>query len=150
MSGWQTIGEIYMGKRFEKLTDYLDTFESPAGKWIKDEKNDGSEEHPIQLPFVSYSESVHAFMHEFYAFSESHPEYGLNGYREILEGKGIAANTRSLLEADVSEADDLTVLALIMCAIRAERFCDGVLLHVFESGAMERWLIRLKGIDDNG
>jgi len=39
------------------------------------------------------------------------------------------------------------VMALIMGAARAERFCDGALLGSFNSGCIAKWLIRLKNID---
>ncbi|MBQ7614370.1 MAG: hypothetical protein IJU77_04950 [Butyrivibrio sp.] len=49
--------------------------------------------------------------------------------------------------ADVSKLDTQAVLALLLGAIRAERFCDGALLGLLESGAILRWLKRLQEID---
>ena len=42
--------------------------------------------------------------------------------------------------ADDGKLDDQTVMALLMGAIRAERFSDGTLLVFCESEAMARWL----------
>jgi hypothetical protein len=52
-------------------------------------------------------------------------------------------------EADVSGADVTCVLALLVGAVRAERFCDGALLRFFREGCIRRWLERLKEIDDS-
>ena len=50
--------------------------------------------------------------------------------------------------ADVSSLDGKTVVALLVGAIRAERFCDGALLDFFEDGSIVKWLSRLKEIDE--
>lgn len=52
--------------------------------------------------------------------------------------------------ADVSELDGQAVMALLLGAVRAERFCDGALLDFFEDGSVKRWLLRLREIDDKG
>ena len=52
-------------------------------------------------------------------------------------------------EADVSDADGKLVMALLMRAIRAERFSEGTLLGFCEDGSVLRWLKRLKEIDDD-
>lgn len=40
---------------YEKLTNLLpELSDSKDGEWIIDHKNDGTEEHPIQFPFVVY------------------------------------------------------------------------------------------------
>ena len=52
--------------------------------------------------------------------------------------------------ADVSELDGQAVMALLLGAVRAERFCDGALLGFFEDGSVNRWLLRLREIDDKG
>ena len=51
---------------------------------------------------------------------------------------------------DVSKMDGQGVMALIMAAVRAERFCDGALKEFFENGSIEKWLLRLKEIDEKG
>lgn len=51
--------------------------------------------------------------------------------------------------ANVDTLDAKCILALIMGAIRAERFCDGALLSFFKDGYILRWLKRLKEIDDS-
>lgn len=49
--------------------------------------------------------------------------------------------------AEISSLDGKCVTALIIGAIRADRFSTGALIGFFESGAIEKWLLRLKEID---
>ena len=117
------------------------------GEWIIDQENDGTLEHPIQWPFVGYSELVYEFEHEFYQFAESHSEYQLTSYGDILERNSLKWAGEEMRNADVDRPDAQCVLALIMVAIRAERFCDGALLGFFKDGCILKWLKRLKDID---
>ena len=136
-----------MGK-FEKLTKYIDVFDGDSfGTWIIDRENDGTPEHPIQMPFVNYSEMVHRFIDDVYAFSDNNKDFELTRYGEILERNGLEWGTKSMSEADVSSLDARCVMALIMGAVRAERFCDGALLSFFKGGSIRRWLVRLHELD---
>lgn len=47
----------------------------------------------------------------------------------------------------MDDLDARTVLALLIGAIRADRFCEGALLGFMKSGAIQRWLGRLKELD---
>lgn len=136
---------------YEKLTSLLEDIKTDSiGEWIVDKENDGSPEHPIHFPFVTYSECVNRFEHEVYAFEEANPEYGLHRYGEILKSHGIEWGSRTMKMADVSKLSGRTVMALLMGAVRAERFCDGALKVFFEDGDIEKWLTRLKEIDEMG
>lgn len=133
---------------YEELTDILKELpQGEYGNWIIDHKNDGSPEHPIQMPFVSYSGLVRKFMDAVYTFEKNHPEYGLNRYGDILEQNGIKWGSDSMGAVDVSGKDGVCVMALLLGAVRAERFCDGALLGFFQKGSIQRWLERLKEID---
>ena len=70
----------------------------------------------------------------------------LNRYGEILERNGLEWG-ESMSAADVSTLDAQCVMALLVGAVRAERFCDGVLLGFFRDGSIQKWLTRLKEID---
>ena len=50
--------------------------------------------------------------------------------------------------ADVTDMDAKGVIALLIGAVRAERFCDGALLSMLEKGCILRWLNRLEQIDN--
>lgn len=74
------------------------------------------------MPFVNYSEMVHRFIDDVYDFSETNKDFELNRYGEILERNGLEWGSKSMSEADISTLDGQCVMALIMGAVRAERF----------------------------
>ena len=133
---------------FEPLTKYLIQIQGDdIGTWIIDNKNNGTPEHPIQMPFVNYSVTVHHFIDDVYEFIEKHKDLELNHYGEILNENGIDWGSQSMSDADVSVLDARCVLALIVGAVRSERFCDGALLAFFKEGNITKWLNRLKEIE---
>ena len=133
---------------YEKLTNLLPKLsDSKAGEWIADHKNDGTKEHPIQFPFVVYAEAVTKLEENIYAFEKEHPELSLNKYSAILEEQGVKWDMRSMSSADVSGFTGRQVVALLLGAVRAERFCDGALKEFVENGSVKRWLERLVEID---
>ena len=75
---------------YEKLTAILTRFEKKCfGEWFVDQKNDGSPEHPIQMPFVVYDHAVSALEEATLDFLNEHPEMELPGYGEILKRANI-------------------------------------------------------------
>lgn len=135
-------------RKCESLTKYLSLLSDDSiGTWIIDHDNDGTMEHPIQMPFVNYSRLVHNFFDDVMAFVDSYEELQLTHYGEILERSGISWGSKSMREADVSHADSTCILALLVGAVRAERFCDGTLLGFFRDGSIRKWLERLQEID---
>lgn len=74
----------------------------------------------------------------------------LTHYYDVLEKNGLAWDSISIImqKADIANASGQLVMALIVGAIRAERFCDGALLGFLENGCVVKWLERLKQIDD--
>ena len=136
-------------KIFEALTDYILQMQpNTYGEWNIDKENDGSKEHPIQMPFVDYSETIKNFIHTLYEFCESHPEYEHTNYHATLESYGLEWEQVSMETADITNMDAKGVIALLIGAVRAERFCDGALLSMLEKGCILRWLNRLKQIDN--
>lgn len=130
--------------KFEDLIKYLPLLENDSiGTWIIDRENDGTREHPIQMPFVNYSEMVHHFIDDVYDFNDKNKDFELTRYGEILEKNGLEWGSKSMSEADVSVLDGQCIMALIMGAVRAERFCDGALLGFFKDGSIHKWLKRL-------
>lgn len=135
---------------FESLTKHLPAIEKAEGfgNWVVDRESKGTMDDPIQMPYVSYGMTVTDVEQAIYAFVDEHPEYELTRYSDILERYGLKWDGRVMSEADVSELDEQAVMALLLGAVRAERFCDGALLGFFEDGSVKRWLLRLKEIDD--
>ena len=89
---------------------------------------------------------VDNFIDDVYSFDESNKDMELTRYGDILKDNGLEWGTESMKKADVSNLNAQCVLALIMGAVRAERFCDGALLDLFKSGCVLKWLERLNSI----
>lgn len=137
-----------MTKKFAELTAFIPRIKDDKyGEWIIDRENDGTPEHPIQFPFVHYSRVVDEFVDTLYKYCEAHPEFEHTSYGHTLESLGIDWDSTSMEQADVSNIDAKGVIALLIGAVRAERFCDGALLGFFEEGSILRWLERLAEID---
>lgn len=134
--------------QFERLTKYIPLLDQDEiGQWIVDKENDGTMEHPIQFPFVAYSELISKFIEDVGIFVDTNPGLHLTRYGNILEQAGLEWSSRSMSDAIVENLDGSVVCALIVGAVRAERFCDGALLNFFQNGSVMRWLYRLQEID---
>ena len=137
-----------MAYKFTELTAFIPRIKDDSfGEWIIDRENDGTPEHPIQFPYVHYSRVVDEFIDTLYAFCGAHPEFEHTRYGETLDNLGIDWGSTSMEQADVSSVEAKGVIALLIGAVRAERFCDGALLGFFEEGSILRWLERLAEID---
>ena len=133
---------------YESLTKYLIEFTGDEfGTWIIDKNNDGTPEHPIQMPHVNYANTVYRFIHDVSAFVDEHKDLELKRYSDILKANGIEWGMDSMTAAVIENLDAKCVLALIVGAIRAERFCDGALLRFFKNGSIARWLERLQELE---
>ncbi len=136
---------------YEKITKYLDEFTGTEfGTWIFDNKNDGTPEHPAQMPFLSYSTVIMHFIEDVHSFVYEYEEIGLYNYEKVLEENGIEWGMESMAKTEVDNLDAKCVVALIYGAIRAERFCDGAILAFLKDGTIVRWLERLKTLDADG
>ena len=135
--------------KFEILTKYLpQLMTDDFGNWIIDRENDGIPERPIHMPYVDYSNMVNAFIDDVYQFVDNNKDYELTRYYDILKENGLEWSEESMREVDVSLLGGQCVMALIVGAVRAERFCDGALLTFFTDGSIRRWLERLKEINE--
>ncbi|WP_160674082.1 DUF6508 domain-containing protein [Clostridium sp. C8-1-8] len=133
--------------KFDILTKYIPMIQWDSfGEWVIDKENDGTLEHPIHMPFVGYSEMVNNFIKDVYNFEESNKDMELNRYGDILKANGLEWDMDDMKKVDVSTLNAQCVLALIMGAVRAERFCDGALLDFFKCGCILKWLERLSSI----
>ena len=137
-----------MSGRFDGLIRFIPTIaDKDFGEWIVDRDNDGMPEKPLQIPFVNYSECVCELEHAIYQVDKDNPDMNLHNYGDILEKNGIRWETRSMEAADVSKLDATAIMALLLGAVRAERFCIAALLSFLESGAVLRWLKRLQELE---
>lgn len=137
---------------FESLTKHLTAIENAEGfgNWVVDRERKGTMNDPIKMPYVNYGTTVADVEQAIYDFVDEHLEYELTHYHDILERNGLEWSSQAMSGADVSELDGQAVMALLLGAVRAERFCDGALLGFFEDGSVKRWLLRLREIDDKG
>lgn len=135
---------------FESLTRYLPELDKAEGygDWIVDCVSKGTMDDPIQMPYVNYGRVAIEIEQAIYSFVDERQEYELTRYNDILERNGLKWDGRVMSEADVSELDGQAMMALLLGAVRAERFCDGALLEFFENGSVKRWLLRLRNIDE--
>ena len=75
---------------YESLTSYIPRLSTSChGEWIVDCENDGTPEHPIQMPFVDYDDIAVRFMEDVYRFIDAHLDMSLTNYGDILENNGI-------------------------------------------------------------
>lgn len=136
-------------KKYSVLTKYINLLKNDiVGEWSCDKENDGSSERPIHVPFVSYSIAVNNLADDIYKFAKESNEIVPSKYAEILQANGIEWSYDSMMKADASELDAQCILALLIASLRAERFCDGVLLGFIKNGAVIRWLKRLQELDE--
>ena len=117
-----------MMKEYSVLTKHINLLENDnAGEWSCDKENDGSQERPIHVPFVSYSIAVNNLADDIYKFAKESDEIVPSKYAEIIQANGIEWGYDSMMKADASELDAQCILALLIASLRAERFCDGAL-----------------------
>ena len=135
---------------FESLTRFIPLLdrEGDFGARVVDHGHAGAVDDPIRFPFVEYSRTVSALESSIMSFVDKHPELCLTRYADILEKAGLDWGCESMEGTDVSALDGKTVMALLVGAVRAERFCDGALMGFLESGCIESWLRRLRQIDE--
>ena len=133
---------------YESLTRLIPGLIEEYGIVIVDNESKGTMDDPIRMPFVDYSPAVIELMKAVYAFKDEHPDFELTKYEEILNSNGLEWSWESMSEADVSDADGKLIMALLMGAIRADRFSEGTLLGFCEDGSVLRWLKRLQEIDN--
>lgn len=107
----------------------------------------GTYENPYVMPYMNIKEVVREFEKEFYEYSEAHPEFALTGYDRILSRANIEWSNVEMRRVDDKRLDKVTVLALNMGVIRAERFSSGTLVSFLEDGYITKWLKRLYEID---
>lgn len=134
--------------KFRELTDFIPQIkETFLGNWVVDTQGLTDLKIIKQAPYVNYATVVRRFISALYCFCENHPEYEHVNYLETLKAAGSDTWENELENADVSKMDAKAVIALLIGAVRADRFSEGALLDLLEEGCVLRWLERLKEID---
>ncbi len=83
------------------------------------------------------------FVRDLYAFVKAYGEFELTEYQSILERNGIRWDERAMTQAPSESLDAECIPALLLGAVRADRFSDGALLSFIQSGSIEKWLKQL-------
>lgn len=123
---------------------------SNFGGFAKEAGHAGARENPITWSHVEYKDGIDIQVENaIYRIVEENPELGLNSYNDTLEANGLKWSVESLRNADISEFDVKCLLALILASVRADRFCDGLLLSYLEDGIFLRWVGRIQALAAN-
>ena len=147
---YNALKNIYHNKGFRPLTDYIPKLQGiDYGKWYPEEQTgDGTIEKPFQMPYVVYPDVIYELEKDVYLFEKRNPQYELKTYQSTLTEHNIEWSDRAMASVDVSNLDAKVVLALLLGAFRAERFCDGAIKDLLEKGCIQKWLERLKEIEE--
>ncbi len=133
---------------YEQLTRFIPAMEGDDfGKWVQLVKDVSSGE-PAAQPFVMYEWNVRKLREAVRDFADDHMAEKAGDFIHILEENHIAWGMKSMVNADVSALDGRTVFALLDGAFEAESCNAGAVLAFCKTGCMERWLKRLKEIDE--
>jgi len=123
-------------EQVDAVLKFLPIFESEGfrcGEWvIRDDR----------LPSITYSPEVHGFVRTLY---EQNIMFEFDWVRWKDEAKRYLADPGSLAEADL-----LTIRKLLTAHVRTDRFVEGHLERIFESGHMVQILWRLREIREGG
>ena len=135
---WESRSSVNNNGRFWSLTKYIGRFigSDPYGEWIIDKTGDGSTENPFHFPWIYYSLPVESFIVEANQFALNHPE--LKPYSEVLERHDIKWGYDEMCRAEINELDEECLVALIVGAVRADRFSEGAFLRFLEDGCVQK------------
>lgn len=131
---------------YSKITKLIDIFseEYVSGEWITDKQNDGTPEHPFQMPYVAYNREVADFLKAVYDDNLMDKEYNKH-----IEENGIDLSKQLIKDIDISNMGAKMVLTLLTYIIRSDRFCEGALKSAIESGTITKLLKRLRELDSD-
>ncbi len=127
---------------YEDLTKYLPELKKRNhGRW-----HDQREGEPITMPFVVYEKPDHDLLIAIQDYVKKHRE--ASSYFSTLEKAGIRLELCSMEKADEKKLEGETVIALLVAAVEADKFCEGTYLYFLNTGCVQKWLKRLKKLDD--
>lgn len=98
------------------------------------------------LPWGYSNNVMNDFEQDTYTFIDCNPE--LLNYRDILDEYGIDIGGDGLYLKDVSNLDDRCVDAMLFAVMRSQHHNEAELLHAIMSGAVVKWLKKLKASDE--
>lgn len=128
-------------KKYEVLTKYLDYFnpDNDCSQWIFDHQSKGTQDDPIQAPFINYKPFIYDFITEFH-----HSPLIDQDYIEHLRDK----NLQSLSNEEIKHLSEKELLTLLTWIIRGERFCDGLIAAKIRNRTFQAVLLALAAFDN--
>ena len=126
---------------YEQVTAYIGKLK-PAHWNYPDQKD--AEPNSFLPGWCEYDEITSEFMHKMYEFV---PNGGQN-YDEVIYKATGRDGHDDLTKVDVSRLDGDTILFMIFSRVRGERFSDGLFGSYVADGTMDKWLGRLKELDE--
>ncbi len=124
--------------KYEKLFKYIEPLsEKDIGELVASYTRNGI----VHLPFYRYSKDVMDFIVEVHNVAKEANEMN---YAEILEENNINWSSSSMSGVDIKELSSKVLFALILAAVRADRFCEGALFGFLREGTIQKWLRQLK------
>lgn len=138
---------IPFGNPFSPLTCFLSVFSQMKdfGTWKFDESGKGTPEDPVQMPFIIYPDAVMDFIRVIHEFADEYKACDLHNYRMILKEYGLENTSLNQVETGKMYANG--ILALLMAAVRGERFNEGLLNSLLCHGKIQEWLKRLQDFE---
>lgn len=124
----------------DSLTQYIPQLENkmPFATIVRDEPEKG-----VTIPpAIEYTELAKCIVRDFYSITDKYDDYSINNLLSLYEHSKFVAI--SLTEADVSNLDSKSVLALIAAVLHDEHWDKGTLYSFYYSGKLLEALKRLK------
>lgn len=123
---------------FEELVGLIDKIKDDSiGEWIVDKENDGTLEHPMQMPFVVYSSVVRLFEQAVYGFENGSIEKWLCRSKEIEEsGEHFVSKPMSNIELINGSCTDQDVDVVVNAANNGLWAGGGICGVIFKKAGM--------------
>ena len=123
---------------FEELVGLIDKIKDDSiGEWIVDKENDGTLEHPMQMPFVVYSSVVRLFEQAVYGFENGSIEKWLCRLKEIEEsGEHFVSKPMSNIELINGSCTDQDVDVVVNAANNGLWAGGGICGVIFKKAGM--------------
>ena len=128
---------------YENVTSYLGKLK-PAHWKYPENQGDGSDEHPFIAGWPEYDETTKEFMK---MMKELVPNGGKKYTEIIYQATGFDGQD-DLTCVDVSKLDGTIIIYMIFSKVRGERFSNGIFGRYVADGTMDKWLARLKELDE--
>ena len=127
---------------YEQITSYIGKL--TPGHWKYPENHgDGSSEHPYIAGWIDYDETTEDFISKMY---EVVPNDGKD-YVEVLQEIN-QKYSNEYYKVDISKLNGDMILYMMFAVIRGERFSEGLIGNYIAKGIMDKWLNRLKELDE--